>query len=354
MLTSQVQRDVCTECARPLDLLDPLAELDKDIRQAARELKQAEVRFLVDYYYQMQKNRIRSNLQAGKSLEGGEPEKVLAWVLTNSRKLESNIQAVLSTYTDSSIVGQWSKSICGIGPVISAGLLAHIDIEKAPTVGHIWRFAGLDPTLPGRQQKGVKSPYNIRLKTLCWKIGESFVKVANKVILTDGPENVRGYTIYKTAEAGVFRLTDKQAIDAGFRVIDPDVVRTAAQKKEPYFLHGNFHYEYLCLYSQLYEQRKVLEIGQNDAGMYSEQAANKLATTNIGKETEAYGHYIQGKLPPAHIHARAKRYAVKIFLSHWHHVSFEVANGGKPPAAPYVISQLGHVDYLAPPNWPMR
>jgi len=282
--------DVCSECDRPMDLIDPLVQLNKDIKQAAIALKQAEVRFLVDYYYQMQKNRIRSKLQSDRSTEGNEPGLVLDWVMGNSRKLENNIRAVLSTYTDSNLIGRWSKSIVGIGPVIAAGLLAHIDIEKAPTVGHIWRFAGLDPTLPQRQQKGVKSPYNTRLKTLCWKIGESFVKVHNKT------EDVYGH---------------------------------------------------------LYMQRKGLEIEQNDIGMYAAQAEHKLATTNIGKETEAYGYYSQGKLPPAHLHARAKRYTVKIFLSHWHHVAFEISTGGKPPVAPYVISHLGHVDYIPPPNWPM-
>ena len=62
--------------------------------------------------------------------------------------------------------------------MIAAGLEAHIDITRAPTVGHIWRYAGLDPTCEWR--KGEKRPWNASLKTLCWKIGESFVKVSGK------------------------------------------------------------------------------------------------------------------------------------------------------------------------------
>jgi hypothetical protein len=281
----------CTCCGRPYSLIDPLTKLDKDIRQAARTLDQSHVRWLVDHYYQLQRDRIRSKLQADKAAEGNEPNDVLIWVRGNSAKMESNIRAVLNTYTDSNSVGQWSKTIVGIGPVLAAGLLAHIDIAKAPTVGHIWRFAGLDPTIPQRQQKGVRSPYNKRLKTLCWKIGESFVKVCNRT------EDVYGH---------------------------------------------------------IYAARKALEIALNDEYTYKDQAAQKLATTNIGKTTDAYKHYSEGKLPPAHIHSRAKRYAVKIFLSHWHHVAFQIANGGTPPVPPYVISHLGHVDYIAPPNWPMK
>jgi len=69
----------------------------------------------------------------------------------------------------------------------------------------------------------------------------------------------------------------------------------------------------------------------------------------IGKATEAYGHYSSGKLPPAHIHARAKRYAVKLFLSHWHHKAYEF-HFGKPPPFPYPIAFLGHAHFIALPG----
>jgi hypothetical protein len=57
-------------------------------------------------------------------------------------------------------------------------------------------------------------------------------------------------------------------------------------------------------------------------------------------------------LPPARIHRRAVRYAVKLFLAHYHHVAYEV-EFGEPPPKPYVIEHLGHVDFIGPPNWPM-
>jgi len=175
----------------------------------------------------------------------------------------------------------------GIGPVLSAGLLAHIDIEKAPTVGHIWSFAGL---VEGQvKQKGVKLPWNADLKVLCWKIGESFVKVSNN------PKDIYGH---------------------------------------------------------IYAARKGYETAKNEAGDYAQQAEKILAGKNCGHETEAYKAYFQGKLPLAHVHARAKRYAVKLFLAHWHHVAYETKYGTLPPK-PYVISIKGHADYIAPPNWPM-
>ena len=119
-------------------------------------------------------------------------------------------------------------------------------------------LAGLDPTVTW--DKGEKRPWNAKLKTLCWKIGESFVKVSGR---------------------------------------DNDI------------------------YGHVYTERKALEIQRNDAGEYSEQAAAALAHKRYGQETIARAWYEQGKLPPAHIHARAKRYAVKLYLAHWQHVAYE-------------------------------
>jgi transposase len=62
------------------------------------------------------------------------------------KTVEREIRKALDLYSDEHVPGVWAKSIIGIGPVIAAGLLAHIEIERAPTVGHIWAFAGLDPT----------------------------------------------------------------------------------------------------------------------------------------------------------------------------------------------------------------
>ena len=267
--------------------IDPLQRLTKDIKAAAATLSAGEVRFLVDYYYQMQADRIRSNHQVRTLVESGEPHQVLAWLGVNTETLERNIKSALDVYTSGHQVGRWSKSIVGIGPILAAGLLAHIDIEKAPTVGHIWRFAGLDPTVTW--EKKSKRPWNASLKTLTWKIGESFVKVSGHA------EDV---------------------------------------------------------YGKLYLHRKAIEQARNESGALAAQAAAALVARKFGAETEARKHYEAGHLPPAHIHARAKRWAVKLFLAHWHEVAYRVRYGTEPPK-PYVLEHLGHVDRLVVPNWPM-
>lgn len=246
------------------------------------------------------------------------------------------------------------NSIIGIGPVISAGLLAHIDLEpwrcqrirkespfydpklkkactsKEPcgaecqtqvvaTAGPIWRFAGLDPTVVWREKE--KRPWNGALKRLCWIIGESFMKQS-----------------------------------------------------------GHEH----DFYGKLYLHRKAQEIDRNCAGQNVAQAQTALAQKKWGKDTDALIWYsgrltpdaakvwwntpaekrlglakkLAGEvgtgvqmLPPARIQLRAQRYAVKLFLSHWHCVAFYHKYGKMPPK-PYVIEHLGHANMIQVPEWP--
>jgi hypothetical protein len=297
--------------------LEPVQRLSKDLRSAATTLSDEEARFLVDAYYLMQEQRIRTAHQVRDLSKAEEPHEVLHWLSGQSEALENQVKAALTRYIESrGKAAQWALAQVGIGPVITAGLFAHIDIHKAPTVGHIWNFAGLNP---GRAwSKGQKRPWNAALKTLCWKIGESFVKVS-----------------------------------------------------------GNEE----AFYGQQYVRRKTLEVERNRTGANAAEAQKALSGKRWGADTEAKIWYTgcltadavekyyetpperrQGMvkklagepgsgiamLPPAHVNARAKRWVVKLFLSHLHAVWFEEVNGRAPPP-PYAIAVLEHAHYIPVP-----
>ena len=209
---------------------EAIRKLTKDERNAAITLGKAEARFLVDAYYQLQDNRIRSDGQVRSMSKDGEPHATLQWLADMNRTLEESIKAALDAYSGSDPVGQWMRSQKGIGPVIAAGFLAHLDITKAETAGAFWSFAGLDPRKTW--DKGQKRPWNSNLKVLCWKLGESFVKVS-------GNED--------------------------------------------------------AFYGRLYKQRKEIEIAKNEAGEFADQAKAKLEKYKIGKDTDAYKAYSQDR-----------------------------------------------------------
>lgn len=269
------------------DLWEPLARLDKDLRQASRLIGRNEARYLTDFYYQVQGFRIASAGQLRSSADA-EPNRVLDWVNDSTRRLEGDIKKALGEFVDEYHVGKWLTSITGIGPVISAGLIAHLDIRRAKTYGHFWSFAGLNPE--AKWGKGQKRPWNARLKVLMFKAGESFVKNQNR---------------------------------------------------------KNDHY------GKLFVVRKALEVERNEAGMFADQAASALEDKNFRKDTDAYKAYSVGKLPPAHIHARARRYVSKLFLSHCFYVMYRDYYGTEPPA-PYAFEHCegDHRHFVPVPNWP--
>ncbi len=264
-----------------MENLEPVLKLTKDIKNASYTLSKDEARFLVDAYYTMQDNRIRSANQIRSMNQSGEPNEVLKWLLQQNENLEKQVAKALDAYSASKEIGKWTRSICGIGPVITAGLMAHIDITKCEAAGNLWSYAGLSPL--SKWEKGEKRPWNAELKKLCWKLGESFVKVS---------------------------INEKD------------------------------------IYGKIYIERKKIEQEMNERLEFSSQAEQKLKIFKIGKDTDAYKAYSQGKLPPAHIHARAKRYAVKMFLSHFWETWRKLE--GLPAPVPYAIAQLGHAHKIEP------
>ena len=150
-------------------------KVTRDMLKAFQDTE-GDTRAAVDLYYQLQDFR-KAAANQGRALEAsGEPHSFNDWGLQQFKYMENTTKRFLDGVSLTTEAGRWARTQKGIGPVIAAGLDAHIDITKAPTVGHIWRFAGLDPTV--KWEKKTKRPWNAQLKTLCWKIGESFVKVS--------------------------------------------------------------------------------------------------------------------------------------------------------------------------------
>lgn len=262
--------------------------MPRDLRKAATTMGDEEVRYLVDLYYQMQENRKGSaNQVRALQAEGHEePHETLAFFASQETQLEDQIRGALDSYSAGHKLGAWSREIVGIGPVIAAGLLVHVDIQYNKTVGKIWRFWGLDPTV--KWEKGQKRPWNARAKVLYWKLGDSFVK-------QKGREN--------------------------------------------------------AFYGHMYEKRKLYELERDVSGGNAETAARTLQERNI-KDPPTRKIYESGHLPPGRLDQRARRWAVKLFLSHYleagHRLKF-----GEPGPAIYSLAHLGHVDYIPPPiPWP--
>jgi hypothetical protein len=136
--------------------------------------------------------------------------------------------------------------------------------------------------------KGMKRPWNAQLKVLCWKIGDSFCKLHN---------------------------------------------------------HDD------CLYGHVYAARKQQEVARNEAGQFREQAEKTLANRVI-RDPRTRVRYEMGQLPDGRLELRARRVAVKLFLSHYWAVGYWEAHHTLPPK-PYILAAQGelHTRYIPPPGY---
>jgi hypothetical protein len=101
----------------------------------------------VDAYYSLQGYRIRSSNQAQALEAHDEPNRLTTWLGERYWQLEQQIRRVLDAYSLAQPVARWARANRGIGPVLAAGLLAHLDADPPATVGAWWRFQGYDPTI---------------------------------------------------------------------------------------------------------------------------------------------------------------------------------------------------------------
>lgn len=293
-----------------------VARLSRDLAKTARDIDREEARVLVDAYYQIQENRKRATSQSTQLEKSHEPHELVTWMQEQLEVFESQIARALDKYSSSHPVGIWARDQVGIGPVIAAGLLAHVDITKSNTAGKLWAFAGLDPTKTWG--KGQRRPWNAALKVLCWKIGESFVKTSSVEDSYYGP-------LYAARKA----LEIRNNLDG--KLVDQAIKRSA----------GNFFgadTEAILWYTGC--------LTPDDARTYYATPAE----SRLGLAKRLAGAPGSGMpmLAPAHIHARAKRWVVKLFLAHFHQIYYEHHYGEKPPA-PYPIAHMGHVDMTPPP-----
>jgi len=271
-----------------------------------------ELRSLVRLYYDIQNFRIGAGnrqYQLDKNEEENKTKKKsttkpnvsFEYATAGLKETEEAISKWIKEYVSNDPIGKWLIATKGIGPILAGGLISYIDITKCQTAGSIWKYAGWEGHRPPKK-KGVKLDYNPDFRVLCWKCGESFQKIS-----------------------GVIKDSE------GNPVLDEK---------------GNVQYK--SLYGGLYAEKLKWYIDKNEAGGFAEAAKTALSEKNI-TASATKECYESGKLPMAHLISMAKRYAVKIFLSHLFTVWYEYENK-KPAPRPFVEVHCGHVHMIEPPH----
>lgn len=299
-----------------------VTRVTKELLADAKSMSIDRLRYVVKKYYLHQErrkgadNHDRQERANNKLMGTADDGAIEGWFSVNDRIVEKQTNRLLEAYASIDPICIWMKANDGIGALIACALRANIVIEMAPTAGHIYSFVGYNPDK--KWGKGQKRPWSSFMKTQCWKIGQSFMKL-------------------------------------------PD-----------------------SHYGKLYRERKAYEVARNDAGGNAEAAAKALEEKVFDKSTDTYKHLTGtmaatkakrrpskknghdeealeqkecsaclalgpgvGHLPPAQIDARARRWAVKLFLSHLQQVWY-FHHYGKMAPAEYPKDVLGHAHIFDP------
>lgn len=333
--------------------LDGLASLSKETKNSVVFLSKEQIRIIIDNYYATQRYRMNISNQIRAVAQGfddcGEDEQpAVAWLLKDVQNRENQIKKMIEEYAKSVPVCRWAMDIKGIGPVFAANLWNYIDMDRCRHANHLISYAGQnDQNCPWLGVEKAREMVNEAYEYFGLKSSDPVTEdVFLRVAVNSGRtvEKVkRGFNIHR--EQATKATTDRTVL-IKYMAKPPYNIEL---KKICYLIGESFVKvsNRNSLYGRIYKERKALETMRNENGEYREQAEKLLSEKNYSKDTETYKYLSQGKLSPAHINARAKRYAVKFFLTHFFEACWVYKYGTKPPSI-YPIEHQGHVDYIGP------
>lgn len=139
-----------------------------------------ELKLLTREFYAVQDHRKALSNRIGAYERLGLPityaHQALKDIEETEAKLKGYIKAMLKHNT---FYNAWLKHVRGIGPLLSASLMADLGSPKRfQTVGQLWAYCGehvVDGKAP-RRKRGKKANWNSNLRTTLFKVSESFVK----------------------------------------------------------------------------------------------------------------------------------------------------------------------------------
>jgi len=287
-------------------------EIKPEIREV-REEKLAALKLLVKMYYKVQRERVGMGQRITdfkKFYPEAEAElTALSDVFEASESIEKKIlKKVKPMVKDFEIYSLWLKHVRGIAEILAAGLISGIKTaSRFPNVSKLWHYCGYHVVAgeAPRRKVGARVDWSPFLRTTCWKIGESFVRA--------GKYYRKAYEAFKAEEEEKNKVPRLIPVEKSAGKVPVDGrIRELAKKKDK-------------------TGRTVYVI--------DEIVIRKLKREGIGE--------VDVLLTPRHVHERAKRKTVKLFLAHlW--IVWRELEGLEVPK-PYVNAILGHSNYIKPP-----
>jgi len=319
-----------------------------DILALAQKLNMSDIRKLVSSFYQIQRQRIRTNNQVFQFQERNEECYSMEELLKFFNSYETRVQNVMEAWVNlpGNLVAQWCVSNPGIATILSSGLISNIDITKAPTAGSILRYFGQDPTSKWiTDEKKLKEIVDTAMRKYDQTNIDNTIITEVCSVMNRSYDQTANFLIHKKGYDEFDNIAKEDFINSLKLPPYNQECKTLCWKLGESFLKQKNKVD--DIYGKLIDARKVYENAKNDRGDYVDQA--KVCAAHVSMHTQAFKYYSSGKLSPDHILSRAKRFAVKIFISHLHAIMYWDHYKALPPR-PFAMSILGHKDYIRIPR----
>lgn len=159
---------------------------EEDIEEIEKEESEREPEppalFLSKLHSVIQRQRVRCVVRCAHLKRNGKEDKFTVEVGSKFQTLEKYIAKEIQKSIEGKKVWEnWGKHVKGLGAFSMGKLLGFIDIEKDTTVSKLWRYAGFNPG--EKREAGEKLHFNMKLKSLCWRIAGNLLKAKGKYYL---------------------------------------------------------------------------------------------------------------------------------------------------------------------------
>ena len=347
--------------------MTPIIRLDRSVgkKVLTTGIKRCDLRPMVDLFYQFQKTRIAIGnkiyaIEKGLDIPDIESASLEIFrVMYNNHIIqETDLKNVFTKYCKTTKTGRWLSEVKGIGPLLSVIFQSYFDVTGKKSAGQFHSFCGLndnnkpwyrndtmvndliDPIMNGRKEITEEDIFYIAeasgrsassIEHLCCEKQYNKDSKMMELKLDDNGNPIKSVSALKT----------------NIKIIPySKFLKTTCYKAGESFVKVRNRGS---LYGEVYFNRKSIETMKNERGEYAEQAKRALETKNWSNG-DAKKTYEEGKLPAGHIESRAKRYAVKLFISHLFEQMWIEKNGTQPPK-PYILEyskEFDHNGYIEP------
>lgn len=286
-----------------------------------------------------------------------DPEGLIAMELhvCDQKMAEENTLNILASLISKTKIGQWLNAINGIGPSMSARLIAHFDPERGKHPSSFIHYCGYnDQNTPRYDDSQVREIVNyvcgkstditddmiMKISSMTgrsYRFLDRFSRVVDEETGEVGPRtrkklesSLKLLTYNRDAKTLMFLITDQFVRRSGPKApIDP---RTGKPKS----LYGNY-------FREKWAELKL----KNEQGGFAAYAAELLQRYNY-TEKKTLEKLRSGRLSDKHIMMMARRKAGSLFLHHLHTAMMLDMYPGRQVEAPWILTYGGHTDYIAP------